>query len=372
MARPEKYRDGYRIRWTDHTGKRQCEVHGVFREAEQALRKHQAEADAVKAGTRLPPPQKRKFEDLCDYWERERMIHKRSAKDDECILRRHLRPAFRGMVLSAIGVAEIDALRRSKTHLNPKTVSNILTLLATMLKTAVELTWLLQAPVVKKPKVKLNRKNFRFLQDEDEIGRLLTAAQADGPDAYALYATAIYSGLRAGELAGLRWSDISFKRREIIVERSYEGDTKSGEVRYVPIFDPLLPLLKAWRDLNPAALVFPNRDGKMLQPSAQIFQERLHRVLDAAGFERPDFGRYVHAVNFHSLRHTFGSHFVMNGGQIYTLKTLMGHQSIEMTERYAHLAPRIFHAELGRFGSSSLPAPTARPDKPRAQKKSAS
>lgn len=64
---------------------------------------------------------------------------------------------------------------------------------------------------------------------------------------FVFYATAIYTGCRAGELAALEWPDVDFDRRLITVQRSFDGPTKSDRVRYVPILDPLLPVLRAWR-----------------------------------------------------------------------------------------------------------------------------
>src|SRR5437868_4520369 len=66
------------------------------------------------------------------------------------------------------------------------------------------------------------------------------------------------------------------ERRLITVQRSFDGPTKAGDVRYVPILDVLLPILQQWHELHPGTLVFTNRDGRMLGKSARIFQEVLH------------------------------------------------------------------------------------------------
>ena len=354
MATPEKFRDKYRIRWTDYTGKRCVEVHDSFRDAEKALRARQAEADAIKAGTKAAPPVEHTFGELCDYWLANQATEKRSEKDDQCVIRKHLRPALGAYKLTDIGAAQIDALRISKRELSPKTVSNILTLLGTMLRAAVDMRWLAQLPWIKKPKAHIDATEFRYLQTEEELQRFLKAAGEAGADVLALYATAVYTGMRLGELAALRWTDINWNGRLIAVQRSHEGLTKSGRMRRVPILDPLLPILREWRMRNPSHLVFPNRDGEQHEPSARIFQERLHDVLDAAGFERPTEGRYRHAINFHSLRHTFASHWAMNGGDMFRLQKALGHQSIQMTMRYAHLQPDAFAQDYGRMGAASV------------------
>jgi hypothetical protein len=64
---------------------------------------------------------------------------------------------------------------------------------------------------------------------------------------FALYATAVFTGMRAGELGGLRWDDVDFDKRLVTVQRSFDGPIKAGDIRYVPILDALLPVLRAWR-----------------------------------------------------------------------------------------------------------------------------
>ncbi|HEY3664423.1 MAG TPA: tyrosine-type recombinase/integrase, partial [Polyangiaceae bacterium] len=79
-------------------------------------------------------------------------------------------------------------------------------------------------------------------------------------------------------------------------------------------------MLKAWSERCPGTLVFPNSEGKPHDESARVFEEVLHRVLKAAGFasERKR-GELKPHVTFHDLRHTFASHWVANGGDIFRL-----------------------------------------------------
>ena len=144
----------------------------------------------------------------------------------------------------------------------------------------------------------------------------------------------------------------------ITVQRSFHGPTKAGDVRYVPIMDVLRPILRAWQlKAGGCWLVFPNERDGMHAQSARIFQERLHRVLDAAGFPRPPADeRAVHYVNFHGLRHTFASHWVMAGGDLFRLQKILGHKTVQMTMRYAHLQPSAFAEDRGRFDALAQPA----------------
>ena len=194
-------------------------------------------------------------------------------------------------------------------------------------------------PRIRKPRIPLFSNDFNYLRTEEELNRFLDAALQEGEMVFTLYAAAIYTGMREGELAGLHWDDVDFEKRLITVQRSFLGPTKANDVRYVPILDPLLHILKMWRLRMPGQLVFQNRDGGMQQRSARIFQEVLKRVLKRANFPQVKRnGKYRGYVVFHDLRHTFSSHWVMNEGDIFKLQKILGHKSLAMTMRYAHLA----------------------------------
>lgn len=351
MGKPVRQRGKWRIRWLDENGQRKSEVYDDYRVATSKLAQHLHEVDQIKRGLRAANPPAKTFGELCDYWIEKRAILKRSRKDDESIIRCHLRPFFGEMKLIQVGVETGDEFLVSRAHLDKKTISNIVTLLNSMLIAAKGLGWLLEAPRIRKPKVRLFSKDYRYLRTEEEIRRFLTAAREEGELVFVLYAMAVYTGLREGELAGLLWEDIDFQRRLIVVQRSFDGPTKAEDVRYVPILDPLLPILRNWRLRCPGRLVFPNRDGRGYGPSGRVFQEVLHRVLDAAGFPRREHkGRPRWYITFHGTRHTFASHWVMNSGDIFRLQKILGHKSITMTMRYAHLSPAAFKNDHARLG----------------------
>jgi integrase len=365
MARPVKHYNKWRIRWTDETGKRRSEVHDTYQDALLRLRQHQARVQEVRRGLRSPEPPRRTFEDLATYWLENRSIHKRSKKDDQCIIR-SLRSFFGPTPLQDIGVEKGDAYQKWVQHnsisgkpLDKKTVANHLTLLISMLRLAVDLGWIRKAPKIRKPKVPLISKDFRYLRTQEEITSFLDAARAEGDMIFTLYATAVYTGMRAGELAGLRWDDVDFVNRVITVQRSFDTPTKTESIRHVPILDPLLPVLREWRLKQPNALVFPNQRGAMLGKSARAFQEVLHRVLDRAEFPKTQRnGRTIRYITFHSIRHTFASHWVLHCGDLFRLQKILGHSDIRMTQRYSHLAPDAYTGGYARLGDKTtlLPA----------------
>lgn len=149
-----------------------------------------------------------------------------------------------------------------------------------------------------------------------------------------LVRVAAYAGLRRGELVALRWRDVDFVGRKIIVRRSLSGDTelrstKSRRAREVPLPDQAAAALDrlSRRDEFTGAddYVFANRLGRRLDPSA--LRRRFERARDSANLE---------PLRFHDLRHTYGSLLVAGGIDLASVKAAMGHSRITTTERYLH------------------------------------
>ena len=173
----------------------------------------------------------------------------------------------------------------------------------------------------------------------DPNGAAASAAEAaaradeDRQDAE-LVRVAAYAGLRRGELVALRWRDVDFERRKLVVRRAVSGDveassTKSRRAREVPLADQAAGALARLSQRGDFAsaddYVFCNRLGRRLDGSA--LRRRVERARDAAGL-RP--------LRFHDLRHTYGSLLVAGGVDLASVKAAMGHSRITTTERYLH------------------------------------
>lgn len=184
-----------------------------------------------------------------------------------------------------------------------------------------------------------------------ETWTYLTAAEIDRllaldlrPEQRAIYTVAIYTGLRAGEMYGLRWCDVvtDGEHPELIVRHSYRGPTKSGQVRRVPLLSPALAAVIAWRAVAPGigdALVFPSAGSSGRGQGGchhHGYSAGLRGALAAAGIAR--------RVRLHDLRHTCASHLVMGTWtprpwRLEDVRQMLGHSTITITERYAHLSP---------------------------------
>ncbi len=142
---------------------------------------------------------------------------------------------------------------------------------------------------------------------------------------------ALNTGLRRGELFQLTWHDINIKGRTLTVQGS---GAKTGQTRHVPLNDEAFDVLAAWRNqANSNELVFPNPNtGKQFDN----IQTSWETILVQAGLSFPK--GHPKRFTFHDLRHTFASNLVMNDVSIFKVQKLLGHESTDTTQVYAHLA----------------------------------
>ena len=165
---------------------------------------------------------------------------------------------------------------------------------------------------VKKPAMPRGR--VRFL-DDDERRRLLDACLvSESPHLYPTVVLALSTGMRRGEILGLRWRDVDLKAGFAILH-----DTKNGERRRVPI-------------TGHALIVFRNHSKVRSLDSDHVFVDVRRAWLTAvkrAGIE--DF-------RFHDLRHSAASYLAMNGASPGEIAEVLGHKTLQMVKRYAHLS----------------------------------
>ena len=134
------------------------------------------------------------------------------------------------------------------------------------------------------------------------------------------------TGMRRGEVFSLRWEDVDLSKRQIIVE----GKTaKTGQTRHLPLNSEALETIQKWRLQAEGEYVF----------TSPVTGRRFDNIKRSWEALRTRAG--LTDFRFHDLRHTFASKLVMAGENLYTVKELMGHSTVEMTEKYAHLAPEL-------------------------------
>lgn len=142
-----------------------------------------------------------------------------------------------------------------------------------------------------------------------------------------LVLVALNTGLRRGELLGLTWASVNLPAKLLTVTAA---TAKSGHTRRVPLNAEALAILSAWneRQGKPAAdaLVFPGPSGERMKRIDTSWET----LMTTAGLKN---------FRLHDCRHHFASKMVQAGVDLYTVKELLGHSEIAMTEKYSHLAP---------------------------------
>ena len=284
----------------------------------------------------------------------------RSHEDNEERFTKHVAVFFGDCPLIAITATRILEFRAKLQSggLAPRTVNLVLALVRSILRFAVANSHIAASPTDRLGRGKLmlpveKSKLAPPIADREDVGRLLATVRDLGdeltrPDLHPLFALLAYTGLRRGEALGLRWGDVDLERRMITVRRSYEGQTKSSKHRTVPIPTALAAVMKAHHLADPwkGELCFPNASGEMFSRNAKL-EILFRRALERARLPR---------IRVHDLRHVFASHFVMGGGDIFTLQRILGHSTPQLTsDTYAHLSPRHLVGEADRV---EYPEPT--------------
>lgn len=227
---------------------------------------------------------------------------------------------FGGKYLHEITIKDVEGFKTQRLkEVTPATVNRQLSCLKSMFNRAIE--WDMfdgKNPVCKVQFSKENNKRVEYLTDA-EIQKMIEVC-----DDYfrPILITAINTGMRRGEILSLKWTDVNF-HTDII----YIREAKSGEGRAIPMNNNVKNALMGVRKNPKSEYIFNSRKNEKRNDLRKPFARALLR----AGITRH--------FRFHDLRHTFASHLAMKGVDLNTIRSLLGHSSLEMTMRYSHLSP---------------------------------
>ena len=280
--------------------------------------------------------------------------------------RSHIRPKTRLMYMSAINKLDmqlppgftVDMVRANHVHpliedqsVSPETRRHRYRHLRAFFNWCVLAGNIKESPLARIKIPKAAKKIAEFLTPE-QLERLFNCIDADcvmkkqegqlmeGEVQWLkdLILLAVGTGLRRGELVNLQWKHVDLDTGFIEVRNTDTFQTKSGNERRVPLVGDALALVKRLRkthNARPGALdnatVLCHTDGRPL----------------AASYASKRFKFYVRlaklpeGIRFHSLRHTCASWLVMKGVSLPVVQQILGHSNIQVTQRYAHLAPDV-------------------------------
>ena len=277
-----------------------------------------------------------KFKEFAECWYEEKVKIRNKRRTQESYrhyLDHYLYPIFAKTPLLNISHHQVNALiaRLRDKGLSNKTINGVVDSLKTILNVAVRWDYIPRSPLFGFQSLKINPKAFMYWS-KTEIFQFLRANITN--PLYPLFVVAVNTGMRKGELLGLCWDRINLVQNQIEITRSLnryglQESTKTYEKRVIPINyevkQVLTTLLKKQQSLK---YVFATENGEPLSYN--------HIGIDFVKAQK--LSGIASIIRFHDLRHTFASQFVMGGGSVYTLQKLLGHTTVEMTMRYAHLA----------------------------------
>ena len=322
------------------------------------------------------------FGEMTTYWLKQVSVTKVSHVQDESRINNHLSADwFKSKRAADITRGDIERLlldRETAGGLAPASVNHLRTTLSRIFEDNIRLGQFAGPnPVVGVKKRKVPSRLPNYLQHH-EVRLLLDAL----PDRWnSLFATAIYTGLRKGELLGLEKRDVDLENGRIDVRHSHGRDTtKSGQQAAVRIPTELKPFLQTALRASKTALVFPAPSGERMREDFAL-QDVLHRAMVKAGLVEgyrhkcrkkgcghiehhadattrrcPEHGMklwpsaMVRPLRFHDLRHTTASLMVMAGANIVSVSKHLRHADPVITAKvYAHLSPDFQQSEVDRL-----------------------
>jgi integrase len=252
--------------------------------------------------------------------------------------------------LTTITVERIESwkARRLSEGRSPSTVLRDLFTLSSVLRRAVKAGELAENPVRRVDKPRIDRRGqVRFMDEAEEsqlrvalegrdlfmksarvitnarrlkLGRpLLSSLKHFGDHLTPAVLLTMNTGLRRGELLKLRWVSVDFDRRLLTIEGQ---NAKSHQTRHVPLNDEAANVLRRWCEQS-------GDKGRVFE-IATGFKTSWAKLLERAAITR---------FRWHDLRHHFASRLVQRGVPLNTVRDLLGHSTVQMSLRYAHLAP---------------------------------
>jgi integrase len=248
-------------------------------------------------------------------------LNKRSWEGDKSRWTIHIESDLKGP-MDNIKAHHIQAiLNRMTPHYKPATTKQALVLIRRVFN------WSHEQSLYEGPnpcdRIKIPKFDNRVTNplSRDDIDSLMKTLETwPNPRAVMIIKFALYSGKRRGEILNMKWDDVDLQNGLLTLSQ-----TKANKKQTLPINKRCMSILTKAQDVRISDYVFSTRTGLFYNGFGNVW----NNVRRRAGLE---------GFRFHDLRHTYASYLASSGKvDIYTLKELLGHSTIEMTQRYAHL-----------------------------------
>ena len=273
-----------------------------------------------------------RFELFADTYLRNRRNMRSYTRDELSI--KHLKAFFKGRTLGSITGNDVRQYINSRLEERSANASINRELACLKHLYTCAFDWE-EAKSIQRPKIKLLQEppgRTRYLSEEEAASLLLHSPEYLQP----IILTALYTGMRKSEITSLTW-------RQIHIDDAINPfieliKTKNNKSRFVPVNDDMVHLLATLKK-GDDDFVFHGKQGLPIR----YFKEPWQKALKDAG---------INDFKFHDLRHSFASHFLMKGGDLLSLKEILGHSSLKMVERYTHLASAHKQRQVNRLNGT--------------------
>lgn len=309
------------VRYADASGQIRREVAGS---KSAAIKLYQKRKTEIREGKKLPDnlrARKITFAELAADTLEYSKTHKRSYSGDKARMKR-LEEWIGHRPAESLSPQEIERWLADKPELQPATLNRYRSLISLAYRLGIQNGKVHGNPARLVRQRREDNGRVRFLtSDEEQL--LRSVIKRDYPHREAELDVALNTGLRRSEQYRLTWDCVNFERRLLTIPC-----TKNGETRHVPLNDAAIAALRAvQRYKDGSQFVFLNTTGLPSKSPRFWFDAAVEST-------------QIREFTWHCLRHTFASRLVMAGVDLRTVQELMGHRTIQMTVRYAHLAPK--------------------------------
>ena len=260
-------------------------------------------------------------------------IHNKDSKNHLSRYNNHLKPFLGDKPINEICIADLENIQREKLKvLAPQTVNHIIQLVGTIFNYNIKHKYIkVENPVMQTKLLKVNNERLRYL-DTTEINELMKKIE-DNHQLLLFVKLALHTGARLHTVCNIKKKDINLEKQTILLHdfknQSFYTSFLSDEM--IAILKPRLRQLKG----DDLVLLFGTAETNI----ETYISKKLRPILNNLFNTKLKKDDRQNRVVIHSLRHTFASHLAINGTPIFTVQKLMNHKDINMTLRYAKLAP---------------------------------
>jgi len=275
---------------------------------------------------------------------------KKSVGREQALFSYHLEPVLGKMTFHEIKPLHVERVKKnmSAKGQSPRSIQYALSLIRQIWNQAIrdEITEI-QHPISKVSKPKINNKRERYFTEEEEK-LLLDELARRSLITYDMSIMSLDTGARWSELAKLQWEHVNLEAKTVRLIGTKAGDNRTAYIATKRVLAMLKRRKKEEESKEESneensLFVFPARDGGQQAQVNRVCFKAIRALGLNDGVDRK------HRLSFHSFRHTCASRLAMAGVPLYTIKEIMGHHSITMTERYAHLMPSAMQGALEKL-----------------------